>query len=137
MKKNRKLELPVGTNGDMIIRLTADYVAVEMKDKSWKVQFGSKTRDYVVICHIINAKDFKALSELAYLLAYSRLIVQSMSFCDEYHNLVDKYINNQALVEVSKEDDDLILAEEKALTLMTPEAIEELENLKKEKNNEQ
>lgn len=98
------------------LRVNKKLVDIETADKKWKVQFGAQTKEYAQIMYLLENKDETALVNLAFLLFYTRLIVADTSFLKFYQNMLREFIASKEVApEVSKEDDDKILEEERTL----------------------
>jgi hypothetical protein len=98
------------------LRVNKKLVDIETADKQWKVQFGAQTKEYAQIMYLLENKDEKALVNLAFLLFDTRLIVADTSFLKFYQNMLKEFIASKEVApEVSKEEDDKILEEERAL----------------------
>lgn len=98
------------------LRVNKKLVDIETADKQWKVQFGSQTKEYAQIMYLLENKDETALTNLTFLLFYTRLIVADTKFLKYYQDMLKTFIEStEQAPEVSKEDDDKILEEERAL----------------------
>lgn len=100
-----------------IVRVNKKLVDIETPEKDWKMQFGAHTKEYAQIMYIIEQKDEEALQTLCVRLFFTRLIVQDKDFLQMYSEMCGEYfkLKGRDAAEVSKEDDDKILQEEKAL----------------------
>lgn len=98
------------------LRVNKKLVDIETTDKQWKVQFGSHTKEYAQILYLLEQKDEVSIKNLTFLLFYTRLIVADTSFLKFYQNMLKEFIASKEVApEVSKEEDDKILEEERAL----------------------
>ena len=98
------------------LRVNKKLVDIETTDKQWKVQFGSHTKEYAQILYLLEQKDEVSIQNLTFLLFYTRLIVADTSFLKFYQNMLKEFIASKEVApEVSKEEDDKILEEERAL----------------------
>lgn len=99
-----------------VVRVNKKLVDIETSDKQWKVQFGSHTKEYAQIMYLLEQRDETSLQNLTALLFYTRLIVADVDFLKFYQNMLKEFIESkQQAPEVSKEDDDKILEEERTL----------------------
>ena len=98
------------------LRVNKKLVDIETADKQWKVQFGAHTKEYAQIMYLLENKDETALVNLAFLLFYTRLIVADTKFLQYYQDMLKAFVEStEQAPEVSKEDDDKILEEERKL----------------------
>ena len=101
------------------------------------MSFGEGTMEYAQIVYLISKKELTSLQNLSSFLFFTKLIVSNVDFCNGYNDLLKKFLEaNEVKKEVDEKEDAKILAEEKALHEKTPEAVQELENTKKENNDE-
>ena len=99
-----------------VVRVNKKLVDIETSDKQWKGQFGSHTKEYAQIMYLLEQRDETSLQNLTALLFYTRLIVADVDFLKSYQNMLKEFIESkQQAPEVSKEDDDKILEEERTL----------------------
>lgn len=102
--------------GQFQVRMTSKLVDVETKDKQWKQQFSSRTKEYAQILFLIDNKEEKALKTLIILLYQTRLIASDNLFLTMYQKLLKEYLEERTkLIEVSEEEDKKIIEEEKAM----------------------
>ena len=93
--------------------------------------------EYAQIVYLISKKELTSLQNLSSFLFFTKLIVSNVDFCNGYNDLLKKFLKDKEVKkEVDEKEDAKILAEEKALYEKTPEAVQELENTKKENNDE-
>ena len=98
------------------IRVNKKLVDIETSDKQWKVQFGSHTKEYAQIMYLLEQKDEVSITNLTFLLFYTRLIVADTDFLKFYQNMLKEFMASKEVApEVSKEEDDKILEEERQL----------------------
>lgn len=98
------------------LRVNKKLVDIETTDKQWKVQFGSHTKEYAQVLYLLEQKDEVSIKNLTFLLFYTRLIVVDTSFLKLYQNMLKEFMASKEVAqEVSKEEDDKILEEERAL----------------------
>ena len=98
------------------LRVNKKLVDIETADKQWKVQFGSQTKEYAQIMYLLEQRDETAITNLTFLLFYTRLIVADQKFLKYYHDMLKAFVEStEQAPEVSKEEDDKILEEERAL----------------------
>lgn len=98
------------------LRVNKKLVDIETADKQWKVQFGSQTKEYAQIMYLLEQKDNQAVINLTFLLFYTRLIVSDTKFLKHYQDMLKVFVEStEQAPEVSKEDDDKILEEERTL----------------------
>ena len=101
------------------------------------MSFGEGTMEYAQIVYLISKKELTSLHNLSSFLFFTKLIVSNVDFCNRYNYLIQKFLeDNEVKKEVDEKEDAKTLAEEKALHEKTPEAVQELENTKKENNDE-
>lgn len=111
-------------------------VIIKEKYEGYEMRFDSKTVEYGIIMYILgHDDDYKALRTLVLFLISTKLIVSSVSFRDEYNGILKKYV--MSVDEPEVENDAEILAEEKVLHEGSVESINELEEIKKGRNDEQ
>lgn len=98
------------------LRVNKKLVDIETADKQWKVQFGSQTKEYAQIMYLLEQRDETSITNLTFLLFYTRLIVADTSFLKFYQDMLKEFVASKEVApEVSKEEDDKILEEERAL----------------------
>ena len=98
------------------LRVNKKLVDIETADKQWKVQFGSQTKEYAQIMYLLEQKENQAIINLVFLLFYTRLIVSDTKFLKHYQDMLKVFVEStEQAPEVSKEDDDKILEEERTL----------------------
>ena len=135
MKKNKTVQFDL--NGEIRLLLNRNIVKFVSRDGKWEMSFGDGTMEYAQIVYLISKKELTSLQNLASFLFFTKLIVSNVDFCNRYNDLLKKFLeDNEAKKEVDEKEDAKILAEEKALYEKTPEAVQELENTKKENNDE-
>lgn len=135
MKKNKTVQFDL--NGEIRLLLNRNIVKFVSRDGKWEMSFGEGTMEYAQIVYLISKKELTSLQNLASFLFFTKLIVSNVDFCNRYNDLLKKFLeDNEAKKEVDEKEDANILAEEKALHEKTPEAVQELENTKKENNDE-
>ncbi|MEG1289550.1 MAG: hypothetical protein RRY36_05285 [Bacteroidaceae bacterium] len=127
--KKREIEF-----GELLIRVTPDLIDIETKNKDWKIQVSNRTKEYGFISYLINKNDMHALETQIVAMYYTRMVATDGEFLKIFMNLCHEYIKTKNPSEISEKEDAVILAEEKVMALKTPEAIEELEKLKKGTN---
>ena len=100
-----------------VVRVNKKLVDIETPEKEWKMQFGCHTKEYAQIMYIIEQKEEEALQTLCVRLFFTRLIVQDKDFLQMYSEMCGEYLKlkGRDATEVSKEDDDKIIEEEKIL----------------------
>ena len=121
MRKNKTVQFDL--NGEIRLLLNRNIVKFASRDGKWEMSFGEGTMEYAQIVYLISKKELTSLQNLSSFLFFTKLIVSNVDF-------------NEAKKEVDEKEDAKILAEEKALHEKTPEAVQELENTKKENNDE-
>ena len=101
----------------LVVRVNKKLVDIETPEKDWKMQFGARTKEYAQIMYIIEQKDEEALQTLCIRLFFTRLIVQDKDFLQMYSKMCGEYfkLSEGNAAEVSKEEDDKILEEERVL----------------------
>lgn len=135
MKKNKTVQFDL--NGEIRLLLNRNIVKFVSRDGKWEMSFGEGTMEYAQIVYLISKKELTSLQNLASFLFFTKLIVSNVDFCNGYNDLLKKFLeDNEVKKEVDEKEDAKILAEEKALHEKTPEAVQELENTKKENNDE-
>lgn len=98
------------------LRVNKKLVDIETADKQWKMQFGAHTKEYAQIMFLLEQKDETAITNLSFLLFYTRLIVADTSFLKFYQDMLKEFIaSKEVATEVSKTDDDTIIEEERIL----------------------
>ena len=112
--KRKKLDFEFGP---FTVRITEKLVDIETNDKQWKVQFKKQTKEYAQILFLASKDEKRALETLSKALFYSRLIIQDPVFTHMFTETVKKYYEDKSAKakEISKEEDDKILEEEKIL----------------------
>ena len=101
----------------LVVRVNKKLVDIETPEKDWKMQFGAHTKEYAQILYIIEQKDEEALRALCVKLFFTRLIVVDKDFLQMYHEMCEEFfrLKEKTAADVSKEKDNKILKEEKAL----------------------
>ena len=136
-KFTREFDLSEFGEGNFILRITESRAEVETKVKNWKVMFGASSYEYGMMSYCASKNDLKPIYTAVLAIFYSRLSFQSVIMASGIFKLVEEYAAQKATAqEVSEREDAEILAEEKVLTEQTQEAIEELEEIRRENNNE-
>lgn len=129
--KNRTVTFDL--NNQIKLILNKHLVKFETKDEKWEVAFGEGSMEYAQIVYLISKKDLAAMQNLSVFLIFTRLIVSDVDFCNKYSELLTEFLKDKEVEKpVDKKEDDKTLAEEKVLHEKTPEAIQELENMKKD-----
>jgi folate-binding Fe-S cluster repair protein YgfZ len=97
------------------VRANRKFVDVESADKQWKVQFGWRTKGYAQILYLIENKDNAALKQLCNYLFFTRLVIEDVNFLKLYQRILGEHIENIKAVNVTEEEQQQIIKEEKAL----------------------
>lgn len=131
MKKNKTVTFDL--NGAIRLILNRHLVKFTSKNGKWEMSFGEGTMEYAQIVYLISKKELTALQNLSSFLFFTKLIVSNVDFCNRYNDMLKKFLeDNEVKKEVDETVDAKILAEEKALHERTPEAIQELEDTRRE-----
>lgn len=111
----KTLKLNVGDAFE--VRANKKLVDIETTDKQWKVQFGNKTKEYALTMYILENKDEEGLKGLVMRLFHTRMTVIDAEFSNMFGDLLRTFYETRMAKasEVSKEEDDKILNEERAL----------------------
>ena len=132
-KFTREFDLSEFGEGNFILRITESRAEVETKVKDWKVMFGASSYEYGMMSYCASKNDLKPIYNAIIAIFYSRLSFQSVIMASGIFKLVEEYATQKAKDDqVTEQEDREILAEEKVLTEQTQEAVEELEEIKKE-----
>lgn len=111
----KTLKLNVGDAFE--VRINKKLVDIETTDKQWKVQFGNKTKEYALIMYVLENKDEEGLKGIVLRLFHTRMTVTDTEFSNMFGDLLKTFYETKMAkaAEVSKEEDDKILNEERAL----------------------
>lgn len=131
--RNKNKTVTFDLNGEIRLTLNSHLVKFASKDGKWEMAFGEGTMEYAQIVFLITKKELTSLQNLSAFLYFTKLIVSDVDFCNRYNDLLKDFLKDKETVKpVDEKADKIILAEEKALHEKTPEAIQELEDAKKE-----
>lgn len=86
---------------------------IQTADAQWKLQFGSHTKEYAQIAYLAGNGAENELKTLAALMFYTRLVVADNRFLTMYQRMLAEFFKDVPVQEVSKEEDDKILEDEK------------------------
>lgn len=131
--RNKNKTVTFDLNGEIRLVLNSHLVKFAAKDGKWEMTFGEGTMEYAQIVFLITKKELASLQNLSSFLYFTKLIVSDVDFCNRYNELLKDYLKDKKKKKpVDEKADKVTLAEEKALHEKTPEAIQELEEAKKE-----
>ena len=115
--------------------LAEEDVTLSSAAGDWSVRFANTTWEYGVVNYLIKESATEELTELIRTQYMARLLCKDAKLVKEFYKECEraiKRIDEAAKKAKNKEDDAVILAEEKVLHEKTEESIVELENLKKD-----
>ena len=132
-KFTREFDLSEFGEGSFVLRITEKRAEIETKVKDWKIMFGASSYEYGMIAYCASKNDLKPVYAAVIAIFYSRLSFQSapmvlgiIKLTEEHGEMLAKKNNT------TDAEDNEILAEEKVLLEQTQEAVEELEEIRKE-----
>lgn len=88
---------------------------IQTADGQWKLQFGNRTKEYAQITYLAGTHSDSELRVLALLMFYTRLAIVDNKFLGMYQGILKEFFESTKAPEVSKEEDDKILEEERKL----------------------
>lgn len=101
--------------GEIELNIYPKVCCIQTADGQWKLQFGNRTREYAQIALLAGNQSGKELEALALLMFYTRLVVVDTKFLGMYQGILKEFFELTKAPEVSKEEDDKILEEERKL----------------------
>lgn len=101
--------------GAIEVHIYPKVCCIQTADGQLKIQFGNRTKEYAQIMYLAATNSIEELKFLAAFMYYTRMIISDNSFFHKYKELLDWYLESKKAPEVSKEEDDKILEEERKL----------------------
>lgn len=137
VKFSNEFKLNSGGEGGFTLRITESRADIETLPKDWRVMFAAGTYEYALIVYLAQKSEFASLYNCAVALYVSKTVFREASMIGAIFKAAEKANKTIAKrLEAQKPDqsDEEILSEEKALHEKTPEAVEELEKIRRKKD---
>ena len=130
--KNKKVILEK-TVGPFNIRITPQRVDIEADKKQWKMVFGKESYEYSMILTALRTgedRDERIVDQALKMVYGSRMVFQDANFFRMMRDTINTHF--ESIKEKASDNDDMILAEDRAIHEQDQESIEKLEKLKED-----